>query len=226
MASKKSATKKTATTKPVKIEADTKKVTATETIKPKKSHKALWITGAVIIILMALAYQFKNQFIVVMVNGKPIMRMAYIKALEAQNGKATLQQMITEKLILDEAAKKNVTVPQADIDQYIQKVAKDLQSQGKTLDQELASEGLTMAEVQQKVKINQLVKALTANQVQVTDADVQKYMADNKASLPTGKDAPANLNETIKQQLLQTKQQEFLNTFLENLQKQAQIQYW
>jgi hypothetical protein len=83
-----------------------------------------------------------------------------------------------------------------------------------------------MADLREQVRMRKLVALLTAGQVQVTDADVAKYMADNKAQMPTGKDAPADLKDLVKKQLEQTKQQEVTTTWMDDLMKKANVQYW
>jgi parvulin-like peptidyl-prolyl isomerase len=217
----------TVSKKPETSTVETNTAVKAKSSAPKKNRQRLWLLiGGLILLLLVVGYQFKNRFVVVLVNGQPITRAAYVKELEAQGGTTMLQRMITERLVTEEAAKQNINVGQEEIDQEIQKIEENLKTQGQTLEEALAAQNMTLAELQKQIRISKLITALTASQVMVTDADVQKYIADNKDQIPTGKDAPANLNDLIKKQLEQTKQQEVTNTWLDELQKKANIQYW
>jgi hypothetical protein len=202
--------------------------TMTVSTKPKPAVKRPWlfIGLGVILVLAILGYVFKNQFIVVVVNGKPITRAEYIKTLETQGGKQVLNRMITERLVMAEAQKQNLTVPQTVIDSEITKIEGNIKAQGMTLDQALAEQNMTLADLQKQIMIRQLVTDLTASQAAVTDADVQKYLTDNKDKLPTGKNAPKDIETLVRQQLEQTKQQTVADAWLKELQSQANIQYW
>ena len=48
----------------------------------------------------------RGLFVVALVNGEPISRIEVIKALEKQGGKATLDSLVTKKLIAQEARSK------------------------------------------------------------------------------------------------------------------------
>ena len=217
-------------TKPKKSSPPTNKTTgmtaepAAKTASPKRPW--LFIGLGMLLVLAILGYLFKNQFVVVVVNGKPITRAEYVKTLENQGGKQVLNRMITERLVMAEAQKQNLSVPQTTIDGEIAKIQDNIKAQGMTLDQALAEQNMTLADLQRQIMIRQLITSLTASQAAVTDADVQKYLTDNKDKLPTGKDAPKDIETLVRQQLVQTKQQTVSDAWLKELQSKANIQYW
>jgi len=200
-----------------------------DTPKPtidQKKQRLLWIGGGVLVLLALVAYQFKGQLVVAMVNGKPIMRATYIKALEAKGGKTILNQLITDQLIKDEANKKQLTIPPEKIDEQINTITENLKTQGSDLTTALAGEGMTLADLRTQIMMNQLVATLTASEAAVTDEEVQQYIKDNKITLSATKDKADETVKLVKQQLAQQKQQENVNNWVQGLMKKADIQYW
>jgi hypothetical protein len=185
------------------------------------------IAGGVLLVLGLVAYQFKGQFISAMVNGKPITRASYIKALESQGGKQVLTQLITEQLITDEAFKKNLTIPPDEITAEVATITENLKTQGQELNQALTEQGMTMKDLEHQIMMRKLVASLTADQATVSAEEIAKYITENKKSLPSAKEATqSEIEAMVKKQLTQTKQQTVVNTWLADLEKNADIQYW
>lgn len=224
MAAKKSpsTTKKTSSPKPAEY------TPTSELNKPAPSpaRKGVYALLALIVLLLIGAYVFKDRLIVVSVNGKYITRMAFIKELERQGGQQVLDQMVTEQLITAEAKKQGVSIPQDTIDTEIAALKTRLEGQGMNFDEALAKEGVTLTQLQKQISLQKLVEALTSDKTAVTDADVQKYLEENKDKLPEDNADSQELRTAIRDQLVQTKQQEVTQQWLEDLRSQAQIQYW
>src|SRR3990167_8603459 len=79
-----------------------------------------------IIVFLALILLARRQLLAATVNGEPIGRLAVIAELEKQGGKNTLDSLITETIILQQAKKKNVTVTDKEIDKQIKDIEKSL----------------------------------------------------------------------------------------------------
>lgn len=196
-------------------------------LKNKKMiSMGIGITIAITIIVL-LAVLFKNVFIAAMVNGEPISRLSVVTVLEKQNGKKTLDNLIIKKLILQEAKKKNVTVTQNDIDSEIKKITVNLKNQGSTLEQTLASQGMTMSDLNDEIKIqialNKIVGDATA-----TEKEIDDFVAANKGQM-TGGITEAQFREQatvgLKQQKLQGKIQEFIKSLREKAKIINFVQY-
>ncbi len=189
-----------------------------------KNKKRISIGIGIIIaiaIVILLAVYFKNVFIAAMINGEPISRFSVVNALEKQNGKKTLDNLITKKIILQEAKKKNITVTQNEIDSEIKKITANLQSQGSTLDQVLTSQGMTMSDLNDEVKIQITINKLVGDAT-ATEKEIDDFVVANKGQM-TGGITEAQFREqatvALKQQKLQAKTQEFIK----NLQGKAKI---
>jgi parvulin-like peptidyl-prolyl isomerase len=188
-------------------------------LKHKKISGGIVIAVVVIVLLVVL---FKSVFIAAIVNGEPISRLSVVSALEKQGGKAMLDSLITKKLILQEAKKRNITVAQNDIDAEIKKITANLQTQGSTLDQALASQGMTKADLNDEVEVQVAVNKMVGSDVAVTSQEIDAFVAANKSQMAAGTTDAQFREEAIaqlKQQKLQTKTTDFVNS----LQSKAKV---
>lgn len=182
---------------------------------------ALWI----IVLAVALWY-FKGQFVVATVNGQPIFRSTLIRELERQAGPQTLDNIVLETLVRQEAAAKKVTVSEDELNAEVKKLEDQMAAQKQNLDQLLSLQGMTRASLKDQMRLQLLVDKLVGQEgVKVSDDEVKKYIADNKAFLP--KDAkPEELAATVRKQLEQQKTTAQTQEWLKALQAKAKINHW
>lgn len=178
-----------------------------------------------ILLAVLVVYLLKSWFVVAVVNGQFITRPAFESAMEKQDGKQILNNLITEKLLQQEAAKKGISVSQSDVNSQVKKIDQQLASQGQTLDQALAARGMTRADLEQQLKLQTLLQKLLGNDVKVSDKDVQDYIDKNKDTLPTG-ESESQLKASVKQQLEQQKLTTAAQALVQKLQQQAHITYF
>jgi hypothetical protein len=196
-------------------------------VAPVQSNMRMkWLVAAWILVIAGALYYFKGQFIVATVNGQPIFRSTLVQELERQSGKATLDNLVLETLVRQEAAKQKVTVTDEEANDELKKLEDRLTQQNQKLDQLLAAQDMTKASLLEQIKLQKLVeKMLSKEPVTVSDEEVTKYLTDNKAFLP--KDAkPEELKVEVKKQLEQQKQSTKTQTWLKSLQDNAQVNHW
>lgn len=192
-------------------------------ILAKENRKTTFVIAG-IVVLGILLFLGRSLFVAATVNGQPISRMLVIKELEAQNGKATLDRIITKKLVMQEAAKKKITVSNADIDKEIAKIDKQFKDQGQDLNQLLETQGISKQQFREEVEIQLLVEKMLGDQAKVTDAEFNAFLEQNKDLLANEKDqnaAKAQYRTQLEQQKLAQKYQEWVVT----LKKDAKIQH-
>jgi parvulin-like peptidyl-prolyl isomerase len=192
-------------------------------MKLKISLKTAIIVGCVIVVA-ALLFAFKGLFVAAMVNGSPISRFAVIHELESTSGKSTLDNLIVEKLIKDEARKQNIMVSNDEINAEISNVEKQITSQGGTLAQALASQNMSMDTLRNQILVEKELEGLLADKIQVTDADVATYINNNKITIPAGQDAA--YKDQIAAQLKQQKLSGIANDYITSLKSKANISYF
>jgi len=130
------------------------------------------------------------------VNGEPISRAALVERLMEQStaGQAMLGQMICETLLAQYAAKKNITVADAEVQARIQAIRKS-QSQADFNDF-LLSRGLTEKGLPVFVKMNLLVERLFSDEAKVADDEVRAVYDGNKALFSQAATATVRVLET------------------------------
>jgi len=169
-------------------------------------------------------YKFKNQLVVATVNGQFISRPELIKELETQYGQGTLETIVTEALILQEAAKLGVSINDEEINQEIQKLEEEMASQGQDLSQILSLQGVTREELKKQIRLQKIVEEVVKRDVEVTAEDVEKYYEENKDSFSEDEDIEA-LKEEIRLQLEQQELTAGINSWIQGLRDNAEINY-
>lgn len=179
----------------------------------------------VILVIIAAAYLLRSLFFVAFVNGSPITRIEFTKDLEKNIGKETLDNLITKKLILQEANKKGVIVSNEDVDKEIENISSMIESQGSSLDQVLASQDRIKDDLEENIRIQKTVERILEDKVKVTEDELIDYFEKNSELY--GKDANfTELKETISQQLKQEKLSNEYETWLNNLKTESKIIYF
>lgn len=205
--------------------SDTNKTKGYINLKFKKP-KPIGIAIGVAVILIAAALSFAREFFVAAtVNGSPINRLAVIRELEKQGGKQVLESLIDKKLIETELERQKVTVSQEEIDGEIKEIEAQVITQGGTLDQALAMQGMTREKLIEQITVQKKLEKLLANKIVSTDAEVEAYLKDSKATLP--KDVKMeDFRKQISDQLMQQKLQQEAQKWVSDLTASAKIKYY
>lgn len=193
---------------------------------PNIDKKKLPFIIAFVLILVLIGILFNKGFLVAaLVNGEPITRASVIQTIEKQSGKATLESLITKRLILQEAKKRNVAVGQKDIDAEIKKIEANLKAQGTTLDNALSLQGMTKAQLVSEIEIQIALQKLVSSDVKVSDKEVEEFLTTNKDQFPEGTTEEAMKKEAT-DQIKSQKLQENTQTLIKSLQDKAKIRYF
>jgi foldase protein PrsA len=177
-----------------------------------------------VILLVALLYFFQDVYLFAKVNGKPISAVAVMRELEQvkQNEVAEVVNIMIDKtLILQEAKKRNIVIPEEEIDQEIKKTEDQLKQSGQTLDSQLALLGITREGLRENYRIQKSIEKMLG-EATVTDAEINKYMEDNKDALPQDQDEK-ELRNMVKEQLSQQKLGEKYQKFIADLRSKSDI---
>jgi parvulin-like peptidyl-prolyl isomerase len=196
----------------------------TTSVQQVKIRRPYVILIIVIVILGALLYYFRGLFVAAVVNGQPISRLSVIQQSEKQSGKTTLDNLVRDALIEQEAKKENVTVSDKEVTDEITTLQNNLKKQGQTLDEVLSQQGMTESDLRDLIRLNKLVQKMVGKNIKVSDKEVSQYISQNKSSLPNTNEA--TLKNQVRAQLMQQKTNEAIQTWLANLQQKANIVYF
>ncbi len=191
----------------------------------KKGFNRYLILIVFLVLLGVALYYAKGLFIAAMVSGKPITRLELVKQLEKEGGKQALENLITKKIISEEARKEGVSISNEDVQAEIDKITKSIESQGSTLDAALSMQGQTRQSLEENIRIQKTVEKLLANDITINDDDILKYYNDNKTMFPK-ESKYEDLKGDIRDQLKQEKLSSAFKTWMDKVRSESQIVYF
>src|SRR5581483_3218458 len=100
-----------------------------------------------------------------------------IQQAEKQSGKQTLDTLVRDALIEQQAKKENVTVSDQEVNAQIATLQSNLQKQGQNLNQVLATQGMTPDDLKNLIRLDQLVQKMVGKNIKVSDKEVNDYIA-------------------------------------------------
>lgn len=186
-------------------------------------RRPIVITVIVLAFIVGAAYLLRNFFIVATVNNEPISRLQLVQDLERQYGKQALEGLVTEKLILQEAKKRNIDVSQSEVDSEIKKIESQVSQSGQSLDQLLALQGMSRQDLQKRVKVQKMVEKMVVKDITVSEKEVDEYINTNSESFtqPINKETRDSVKEQLRQSRITDKYQQWLS----DLKKKSRIEY-
>lgn len=184
-----------------------------------------YLLGIAVALALIGAYAYNRYYSIASVNGDSISRLAYYQALDRQYGKQTLDNMVTEILINQEAAKANLIIPQEKIDAEIAGIESNLESQGQKLDDALLVEGMTRQDLVNQIVTKLKVEALGSSEAEVTQEQIDEFIEQNKDFLPEDLDE-AGLEDLAREQLESQSGSQNIQAWLDSVKASAQITYY
>jgi parvulin-like peptidyl-prolyl isomerase len=185
---------------------------------------AVVATVASLLILGLLAgnlYQLihnRNETNIATVNGAPITSTDFVRAAGQQD--QALQSLIDQTLIQQEAKKEKVSVPDSQVNSEIGSIKQQLGTQ-QQYEAALQRANLNEAQLRDQIRTKDLAQMMGAKGVTVSDDEAQTYFNQNKAQYGTQTFDQAK--DVVKQQLLQQKENEAIQTWISNLRSKAKI---
>ena len=193
--------------------------------KNKKLNTVLMVVLSVLV-LVGLGYLFKDKWldkvVVAMVNGRPISRLELNQRMTSIYGKETLENLIVERLISDEAAKNKVIVSEKEIDDEVAKIVASL-GNGAKIEDILAMQGMTMKDLRQQIKLKLQVNKILGKDINITDEEIKKYLTDNASTLTATDEA--GKKQEAKEALFQQKISEKIQSWIGGLEKGNVIRF-
>ncbi len=147
--------------------------------QPKKSRM---VVGVIVVLLAFIVITIvrKGYVVAAIVGGKPIYTFQVVSLLMRQFGKQTLEGLITETIISQEARKSGVSVTSRDVkakeDQMLASLGSNV-----SLDELLQYQGITKEDLDRQVHIQLLVEKLVGRDVKITDTDISNVIATQSA---------------------------------------------
>jgi foldase protein PrsA len=138
----------------------------------------------IIVVFIVLIFSSCNQVndkVVAKVNNENITQNQLNEELNKQYGFETLQNLINQVLVLQEAKKKNITVNEKEIEEEIYKTALNMGGIEKLKDQ-LKARNVNFNDYKQKVKLDLLLRKLVVSEL--SEDELRVFYDNIKGSLP------------------------------------------
>jgi len=199
-------------------------------VSSSKSTKSKFLnakTFAIIVIIGAvgyLGYMYKGEFVVALVDKKPVTRVELVKGLEKKYAKEELDALIIKKLIVAEGKNMNVMVSDDEVKAEIAKIKSSLQTQGISYTEALESQGMTEKDLIDEISLQRLAQKLVESKVNVTDAQIASFIETNSTYFPEGT-SDAEKAFQAKEQLVQSACSVEIPKLIEELKTKANISY-
>ncbi|MDQ8736128.1 peptidylprolyl isomerase [Paenibacillus sp. LHD-38] len=157
---------------------------------PKGGSGKVWAIVSAVLAILLIIVLIKPPFggagneTVATVNGVNITQDRLYDELVTAGGPATLENIITQELIAQEAKAASIEVTDADIDSEIDLIKKSFGTE-EEFTATLAQYNMTLESLKKDTKINLTIRKILEPRTDVTDEEVQQYYDANKDTLGT-----------------------------------------
>lgn len=190
----------------------------TQSVSNKKRVQIASIVLAVL--LLALLGMNKGMVVASLVNGKPIFTWQLHSVLRARFGQQTLEGMIGEMLIKDEAKKAGVVISKEDLEAKEKEIVASLGADV-SLDDLLKFQGLSKSDFEKQVLLQLTVEKLLSKDMVVSEKDIDAYISTNSGTLVATD--PAALRREAKQAIVAASVAEKLQGWFAELRQKAKV---
>lgn len=189
-------------------------------LKDFKSSKTTWAVILIIGILILGLYK-KSLFVAALVNGSPITNLELQMKLNEQFRTQTLNELVNEKILLDEAKKSNNIPSEQEVDKKVSEL--ETQVGGKdALNTLLSQQGQTLSGLRDQVKLQLVISKLYDKEATVSADEVAKFIEQNGSTLQSTDSAKQK--EEAANLLKQQKLTQIFNQKFQDLRAKAKIQ--
>ncbi|MBI2315225.1 SurA N-terminal domain-containing protein [Candidatus Daviesbacteria bacterium] len=175
----------------------------------------------IIAVLLLLAVYKKNWFIAATVNSSPITNLDLQLRLNKEFRTQVLNQLINERVILNEAIKNNAVVTEVEVNKKISEIETSIGG-AEALNALLSQQGQTKDSIRQQIKLQLSIEKLYAKEATVSAQEVEEFIEQNSEQLKATDSAGQKKEATDalrNQKLSQIFQQKF-----QELRSKAKIQ--
>lgn len=133
---------------------------------------------AIVVVLLVLGFYKKEWFVAATVNGSPITFLEVLGRLNQDYKSQALDQLVSEKLIFDEANKKDVRVDKQEIDSKISEIEGQFGGVA-GFDSVLSQQGQTRKSFKEQMKIQLTLEKLYSNEATVSSDEVNSFIKES-----------------------------------------------
>ncbi len=152
---------------------------AGNTLKPQKI--VLLVLALVIVGAVALIIFMQHDPAVALVNGEKIKRSDLYAAMYMQGGRDVLDNIIIERLILQEGKKCGLLINKEEIDAEIDSIIGEYYMGNEdTFKSDLESQGISMDFLRNNLRVNLMLEKIVTADLEISDKEAREYFAENQ----------------------------------------------
>ncbi|MBI2334301.1 SurA N-terminal domain-containing protein [Candidatus Daviesbacteria bacterium] len=190
-----------------------------DSLKKFRSSKKFYVVLLILGLLLLATFK-KDWFVAAMVNGSPITNIELQLKLNEQFRSQILNQLINEKIILDEARKNNALVTDEEIGKKIQEIEVSLGG-AKTMDEILAAQGQDRNSIKNQIRLQLSIEKLYLKEATVSAEEMEKFLETSRDQLQATESAKQEIE--AENLLKQQKLSQIFNEKFQTLRSQAKI---
>lgn len=158
-----------------------------------KQNKKTVLIILVLLITMSISLSFalKKDEAVAKFNGEAISKDELYSEMVEQYGAATIDKIISEKILAAEAKKQKVNVTDSELNSEVEKL-KESYGGEEAFNQALAGNNTTLAFLKQDLKNYLIIKQLLEPDIKITDEEMKAYFDENKDSFAVAEQIKAS----------------------------------
>jgi len=178
-----------------------------------------WVPAILIVFIVILGFAYTRGWLfAARVNNELVTRWELWQTLEKNYATETLQNIIVERLIRQEAAKQGVNISADDLKKRIDEISKQVPDGD--LGKALSAQGMTRQQFEDQISLNLIVEKLVEPKVSVSEGDIDNYINENKDNLDLKAE---NIRDQVREQVKQTKLYQEARNLVTQLQEAAKI---
>ncbi|NLM46578.1 MAG: foldase [Firmicutes bacterium] len=146
-----------------------------------KKYLNLILAVLLVIAVGVAVYALAHDEVVATVNGEKITKEELYRELVASRGEYVLEQLISERVIMQAAKKEGIKVTDEEVAAEVDKMREDLAGGSQEYFETILSQyGLTEETLKNNIRVNLLLKEIVRGKTTVTEEEVHKHFADNQ----------------------------------------------
>lgn len=187
----------------------------------QSSLRTKLLIGLAILALLLLIFFNKQWLVSAIVNSSPITSLELLDRLSSQYRQQTLNQLINEKIIFQEAMKKKVLVSKKEIDNKILELEEKVGGKA-ALDALLIQQGQNRELLKRQLQLQLTAARLYESEATVSAQEVEEFISQNKSFLQAT--SSAEQTKEAEDALKQQKLSQIFNEKFQELKQKAKIQ--
>ncbi|MBI2268484.1 MAG: SurA N-terminal domain-containing protein [Candidatus Blackburnbacteria bacterium] len=148
----------------------------------KLSTRKILAISLIALAIFGLAYYKKGWFVPAIVNGSPVTGIELLERMNKDYRQQTLEQIINEKIVLDEAKKKNALPTSQEIDAKVAELEGKFGG-GDSFAKLLKEQGQSKDGVRDQIKLQLAMEKLYSEEATVSAEEIDKFVKENKSQL-------------------------------------------